>query len=406
LDLALPKVIKDQYKFLVSQDKEPKKSYLDKLYSTRSYSWGTMRDVASNRITLAYAKSGELKDNFERELVYRWTEEELLTEGTYDDSRFDLWMEKLERATANRLLDWRRYGNHFSTRYDNVDIEIEIDMNSSGEDCAYLYVRNQLGGLGIRFGHKQIASIEFRKLIKYAQEELTRDKKTEIEDQEPRIISKEGLRIIALAKQIEKQIDFRKENNLYSGLPMREIKHTDVIVTTQSMICHKKKHMITPLCGIVQLLTEENEQVSYEIYVGYCIECNHYYVFKSDYYEMLKMGKPLCAVYQEVIDDEKKQPYGAFRYKSQSVLNAMGYTVGMDDNLSASERWEILSRALQSNLIEIHDLLSFLNWLVRTRRPQAKYQVAVRKWMEDIEFVENYEKSSREVVKIDSITLK
>jgi hypothetical protein len=226
------------------------------------------------------------------------------------------------------------------------------------------------------------------------------------EKAEPRYISKEGLRIIALARKIEKQIDLRKEHTLYAGLKKREIKHTDVIVTTQSMICHKKQHVITPMRGIVQLLTVENEQVSYEIYVGFCMECNHYYVFKSDYDEMLKIGKPLCAVYQNDIDEDEKQTYGSFNYKSQSVLNAMGYTVGMNDNLSAFERQKILSKALQRNLIEIHDLLKFLNWLISTRETQMKYRTAVNKWKEDVKFVEAYEKDLRDEVIVDSITVK
>jgi hypothetical protein len=354
---------------------------------------------------LASEENGKLKDFFEKELAACWTEDKLVKECTYDDSRFDLWMEHLERATSDLLLDWRGYGHHFSTRYDNTDIVIEIDMNSSGDDCAYLYVRNQAGGLGIRFGHKKI--ISFKDFVEKCNSSMDKEESiNKKEKAEPRHISKSGLRIIALARQIEKQIDFRKENNLYSGLTKREIKHTDVIVTTQSMICHKKQHMITPLRGSVQLLTAENEQVSYEIYVGFCIECNLYYVFKSDYDEMIKIGKPLCAVYQEIKDEDEKQTYGSFRYKSQSVLNAMGYTVGMNDDLSATERQEILSKALQSKLIEIHDLLKFLNWLIRTRETQIKYRTAVSKWKEDVKFVEEYEKDMRDEIIVDSITVK
>jgi hypothetical protein len=379
-------------------------------FDNRLYIWDSIDFACATSIMLASEENGKLKDFFEKEFDNRWTENQLVKECTYDDSRFDLWMEHLEKATSDHLLDWRGYEHHFSTRYDNTDIEIEIDMNSSGDDCAYLYVRNQAGGLGIRFGHKTIETISFKEFVEKSYNSSLNNKEEENankkEKAEPRYISKSGLRIIALARQIEKQIEYRKDNNLYSGLTKREIKHTDVIVTTQSMICHKKQHMITPLRGIVQLLTTQNEQVSYEIYVGFCVECNHYYVFKSDFDEMIKIGKPLCAVYQESIDGDEKQTYGSFRYKSQSVLNAMGYTVGMNDDLSATERQEILSKALQSKLIEIHDLLKFLNWLIRTRETQIKYRTAVSKWKEDVKFVEEYEKDMRDEIIVDSITVK
>lgn len=119
---------------------------------------------------------------------------------------------------------------------------------------------------------------------------------------------------------------------------------------------------------------------------------------------MIKKGKPLCAVYHEELLDEKKS-CTPFRYKSQSVLNAMGYSVGMENALSSNERQKILVEALQSDLFDIHDLLDFLNWLIRTRDTQTKYRNAVSKWREDAKFVENYDKSNRDKVKIDSRTI-
>jgi hypothetical protein len=78
----------------------------------------------------------------------------------------------------------------------------------------------------------------------------------------------------------------------------------------------------------------------------------------------------------------------------------------MNDDLSATERQEILSKALQSKLIEIHNLLKFLNWLIRTRETQIKYRTAVSKWKEDVKFVEEYEKDMRDEIIVDSITVK
>lgn len=370
----------------------------------RTYSWESLNYADIKSILLVSEKEGKLKDFFERELDDIWTEDELVTECAYEDSRFDLWMNKLENATANNLLEWDKSGKtSYRTRYEHTDIKIEICENSKYGDGTFLYVRNQSGRLGLRFGHQDRIYLEIGEGAEITERIESQDKKEEKTEAE--CVDNSVLRIISLAEQIEKQYIYRKGNDICLRLPKREIKHTDVIAVTQSMICHNQQHMVTPMCGIVQLLTIDNLQISYEIYVGYCRECGRYYVFKSDFIEMRKVGTPLCAVYHDESNSKKTQ-YASFKYKSQSILNAMGYNVGADDNLSASERQLILLKALQSNLFEIHDLLSFLNWLVQTRKPQAKYHEAVRKWTDDIEFVENYEKNSREVVKIDSITLK
>lgn len=120
---------------------------------------------------------------------------------------------------------------------------------------------------------------------------------------------------------------------------------------------------------------------------------------------MLKHGTPLCAVYNES-DISNKKTAKPFCYKSQSVLNAMGYSVGMELNLPAEERQQILGIALQNKMIEIHDLISFLNWLIQTRKTQSKYEVAISKWQEDLQFVKKFELEEREKVNIKGIFVK
>ena len=124
--------------------------------------------------------------------------------------------------------------------------------------------------------------------------------------------------------------------------------------------------------------------------------------FKSDFERMVRIGKPLCAIYYIEGENKKCVP---FQYKSQSVLNAMGYTVEAERDLSVDVRQKILREALDKKLFEIHDMLSYLNWLIKTREPQVKYRSAVEKWKEDMKFVESYKEEIREKIKVDSITV-
>ena len=120
---------------------------------------------------------------------------------------------------------------------------------------------------------------------------------------------------------------------------------------------------------------------------------------------MIKHGTPLCVVYNEEKEKDIKH-ISTFNYKSQSILNAMGYTVGADADLSVNERQEILIKALHNKIIEINDLVSFLNWLIQTRKTQSKYSNAVNKWQEDLKFVKQYKIENRQITTVDGIVVK
>ena len=49
----------------------------------------------------------------------------------------------------------------------------------------------------------------------------------------------------------------------------------------------------------------------------------------------------------------------------------MGYTVDAERDLSVDVRQKILREALDKKSFEIHDVLSYLNWLIKTREPQV-----------------------------------
>lgn len=79
----------------------------------------------------------------------------------------------------------------------------------------------------------------------------------------------------------------------------------------------------------------------------------------------------------------------------------MGYTVDAERDLSVDVRQKILRKALDKKLFEIHDVLSYLNWLIKTREAQVKYISAVEKWKDDMKFVESYKEEIREKIKVD-----
>ena len=119
---------------------------------------------------------------------------------------------------------------------------------------------------------------------------------------------------------------------------------------------------------------------------------------------MLEIGTPICSIEYE--NRLEKQEESRFRYKSQSVLNAMGYTVNANSILESEERQKILTTAIDGGLIDLHDTINFLHWLVNTRKTRKSYSAAVKKWEKDLEFLENYKSNTRNDVLVNRIKVK
>lgn len=351
----------------------------------KMFYWSTMYQTSGSSLLLLSEYNGPLKDFFESELDDRWTDDSLVTELPLDDNRFNIWMNKLEQATSAGQLDWKCSKHRYRTTFENTEIEIDVDLDSDCGDSELLYVRNGDGGTGFRFGFRNYEYIE---------------------DDTPRIIDKKrNPRILKLEKEIKNFISNKKTILRYDSLPQVIVNFSDVLVRTKSMICHGENHYLRSYRGIVKLLTKEGSEIEYEIYTCYCITCNQYFIFEHDFLEMLKIGTPLCTVLYGNKNNDSIT-HKSFRYKSQSVLNAMGYTVDMNISLTKEERQKILATALENQLFSVADLLNFLHWLIKTRETQSKYNTAVSKWKDDLKFVENYKKNTRDKINITSIRTK
>lgn len=210
-----------------------------------------------------------------------------------------------------------------------------------------------------------------------------------------------------LTIKIEKSIEIRKNNSKINDLPQRKIEYSDAVTVSNSIICKCDYSTITPYKGLVPFLNNENTLVTYTVYVGYCEACKRFYMFVSDFMQMLKEGKPLCRIIRldKVEIDDEKLVVG-FKYKSESILHALGYNVCVKNNLNNKERQKILADAIEHNLLQAHEILEFLNWLVKLKDNQSKYANAVSLWKQDIAFVQKYMLSTADTMKVSSIIVK
>ena len=364
-----------------------------------------MGTCSCTEIELIYEEEGELKDYFEQNCDYDWTN--FTTHFPLTDDRFKTWINRLFSATQDNLVIWRKLpsinSTQFRTEYGNVEVKLCFTSKKSNNYSLYMRADKRRG---MHFYWKEYEEWELynSSLPKEHMEGLTEF----IEEPENPFLKDNSeteeaiFKLQKLAELIEPlikmpNVDLTAQNKVRE----KQIEYSDTVVVASSLICNSRTHSILPYTGIIKLLSSDNTIINYKIYVGYCRDCDKYYIFDRDYKNMLKEGTPLCNVY------DRNKPIGSnnvpFRYKSQSVLNAMGYTVSKNIDLNSKARQKILTEALQKNLFSIHDLLDFLNWLVSMHKNQVRYSDAVDKWNEDIEFVEEYRKNERKTVHISSV---
>lgn len=361
-------------------------------------------------LELVSETNGNLRDFFEKKYDECWTD--IAIDKSLDDEKFNIWINRLIRATQNNLLNWEkmRYHDRFSTVYGGTDVELYFDSDMKGNSSICIRTNK---GLGTHFYWSEYQEWfnnnksywnrfnenidEFRPWDDPMPELLPEEKIGEPLLKDNSSIRESIVKLEILFESIKKS----EEIKISKDLRTKHIEYADTVVSSASLICNSRAHSILPYIGIIKLLIPDNEIINYQIYTGYCRDCDKYYIFERDYEEMLKAGIPLCNIFDK--DNPQSKSNIPFRYKSQSVLSAMGYTVDKNVDLSSDRRHEILLEALKKDFFSIHDLLDFLNWLVATRKTQKKYTSAIEKWNEDINFIENYKKSERKTVYISSI---
>lgn len=360
-----------------------------------------MDSVLNSGFELVSDFNGELMKICMDEVNNHWTT--YCSHFPYEDVRCKLWTDKLINATLDGLIEWKKINKSYQGQYADSEIILCVNVGSEHSDNELLYIKN-VNGTNICFGRDYEPWVEIYSYKK----ELTMKDAVYGEIEDDNITPLSNPRLVKLAKYIDKDIVKKEYNGTLSikpNLASKKINIEDVLVITHSMFCKNNNHTIVPYKGIVPLLNNDNKEIRYEIYLGFCQQCYTYMMFKEDYELMLMAGTPLCKVYTYE-EAQKKNMFSGFKYKSQSVLHAMGYNVQENNSLTQNDRRKILKKALDTKAVKIQDLLNFLSWLIRTRESQPKYKNAVSRWKSDMMFVEQYKVNERKEKNVTAIKVK
>ena len=82
---------------------------------------------------------------------------------------------------------------------------------------------------------------------------------------------------------------------------------------------------------------------------------------------------------------------GSYDLALESPLKLSGYNVGQKDNFSSNERHYILARIIHDGIMSKGDVIRYLSYFIRMNGVRVGNEIAVKKWEEDLKFVQDYD---------------
>lgn len=180
----------------------------------------------------------------------------------------------------------------------------------------------------------------------------------------------------------------------YNGTVLRDLNtksHTNLNASIEFLIkisnfrCKTRSHDVEDIVAVVSVFNKIRQEIEeVEIPAFYCKNCKLYFIYDSEYKELLKHGIPTCPVHEEIKYFNKTNQFE--KYESESLLRQFGYNVNSQDNLSTNERRRVIETVINNGIMNKSDVLSLLNFLASSRKNQYNMQNAVSKWESDIKY--------------------
>ena len=74
-------------------------------------------------------------------------------------------------------------------------------------------------------------------------------------------------------------------------------------------------------------------------------------------------------------------------WDEESILKKHGYSVSQEEGLTVGERQRILSMVIRNHVMTAYQVINHIERMVNLRDKQSKYDLACKKWREDMQFV-------------------
>lgn len=202
--------------------------------------------------------------------------------------------------------------------------------------------------------------------------------------------------------------DHSKAINEIGGRKSKQIYFDNVIVVGDLLACVHQEHKREELFILVDFVRKDGGKFSIETKASYCEKCNLFFVRTHDY-RMIKINacgaKMLC---QEIEYERycKNPDFRKLNLNDHSILNVYGYNVNAIENLTHTQRQEILASMVDRQIITKERIASYLAFFIRGAQNQKKdMSAAIDKWHMDRNYILDYTVGSRKKVEPVKITV-
>ena len=173
----------------------------------------------------------------------------------------------------------------------------------------------------------------------------------------------------------------RKEKNRTIGLK-------DFLVRGNTFKCTHKKHIIENVEAMINIDIDGKVEQT-RISAGYCEQCKVYFILDSTYQNLKKKGIILCRITDEKVYMKGGSVNGT-QLAQESILMQYGYNVSQTEGLTATRRQKILAVMIDNKILSKSEIISYLDFFISQRSSMPNMGIAISKWEDDREFVENY----------------
>ena len=159
------------------------------------------------------------------------------------------------------------------------------------------------------------------------------------------------------------------------------------------------KHSVISVTGILSSITGRPIKIN----VNYCENCKRFYIHEMDFDIYRKRYRILLGKISLDFISFPKQT-GQFNLAAESPLRLCGYTVNQQDNYSESERHAILANIMNHRIMKKAEIMKYLHFYIQTQGGNKRKALAVSKWEDDLDFVNNYNINKQQKYKINKIS--
>ena len=177
-------------------------------------------------------------------------------------------------------------------------------------------------------------------------------------------------------EEVKKEIEQRPKE--------RQINHNDFVICTNEFRCNN--HLLDEVIGFLKIVVSTGEEIIEKVSCAYCEECNCFYMLEKEYNRIAEKGVILC----QLLTYEQYCNMGIWntsKWSSKSILMRNGYNVNAKKNLSDKQRQIILKNIVDSNILSIDDIISYINRFIAQRKNIPSCCHAVVKWERDKQFL-------------------